>query len=238
MDNTFCADTITKHIGISSDFVGTTSIDLQDYPDVVAKTLGGSVAEVLSGLENKSVSIRTFGNADSMSVSFNGTSCVLNISKGINLVEDKLIGLEISNSNGRLVLQVEVSNGKFPNIPLKKSLTRGVTSLPLIRLVQLKMHTCLGISEAVFQLPNNARLSPNSTDAVIKPLFLTAEGKAHVIARLAHYYCNKQSFTMRVSNGYTYYEDVTVSTGWQDYVGDIPLAFSDGRTELLSFTYL
>lgn len=236
-------DTITKVIGISPDFVGTSEISFQDYSDVLEKTLGMDARQLLGEITKGNIHSELKGSCPNASVSITQEGISLFVKEGMNLGDKRQVGVVLSNLKGKLFLKFDVSVVDFPKLSKEKvSHTRSSGAyLPQTLVTILSMHQCpTSQNRLEMQCPAFLQLSSHETSKTITPLFLTDDKKFHVEARLYHLYCSKkngETLTLRVSNSYTYFEDVPCTTGWIYYKGDVPLAFSNGETERINFLY-
>ncbi len=236
-------DTIKKIIGTSPDFIGTSTIYLQDYSAVLEKTLGLNAELVLEGIAKGNLHTEILGEEPNISVGFDEKGLVLSVQKGLKLGIKTQVGAVLANLKGRVFLKFDVSVVAFPEKP-KADIVRTSSSeshLPKTLVTILTLHDCPASANRLeMQCPAFVQLSSNETSKTVTPLFVTDDRKFHVEARSYHLYCRKtngETVILRVSNSYTYFEDVPYSGGWVYYKGDVPLAFSNGETERINFLY-
>ena len=238
-------DSIQKVIGVSSDYEGTSKIDFQDYSEVFKKTLGLSVEQALEGIADGSVQFEKYGETTGVLTFFDKSGLVLAISNHLKVGTKFQVGGILYNSRGRINILFDVSVQEFPKREETTSRkTRSMDAyLPPTLVTILIMHKCSPISQVRLEMrcPANLVLTSSQTSKVITPLFVTEERKLHVEAQACHSSCNKvetEGLKLRVSNNYNYYEEVSCSTGWTYYKGDLPLVFSNGETERINFLYI
>lgn len=239
---------VTKKIEISPAYQGTSLLVLSDYAEQIKKQLDTTTEDLITDVNDGIIEVNPL-NVSEESLPAPILDCekkalVVAIPQNLRVGSHLQTGLAFHKKGETeglqfffdiSVIEFNEDNATAMNFPTSRS--NNNDSLPNVLLSCLRMCESLNGISVLITSPNYARIGSSSiqggSNALVKPLFITEDDKFYVEANVQHHSC-RQAKVLRVTNNYTYAEEVPFANTVY-YRGYIPLAHPVDGTEHIAF---